>query len=283
MSAASAPSGSSILSIFASGLYDLINGAFALDQIDNIVRSIWHHHYKGELTDEEATFLANIADKRRPLGRRTSSAPGVVTAKPLAALRGRLGSRFAPRRPPRSPDRQASRERRRRLGGSSALPDTLRHHYTEGERAGLCIVAGEIKRRGMCDAPIDRMAAQAGICRTTMQNALRKARQLGHLNVIERPMPGRKHQTNLITIASPQWRTWIARAPSAHRPIGFKSVKMVSTTKNTDLRKKKTPQENRCNMVPVSTGYQPDMGGCQPDIPPLRQFGPPRYGGANAF
>ena len=87
MSAASAPSGSSILSIFASGLYDLINGAFALDQIDNIVRSIWHHHYKGELTDEEATFLANIADKRRPLGRRTSSAPGVVTAKPLAAPR----------------------------------------------------------------------------------------------------------------------------------------------------------------------------------------------------
>jgi len=283
MSAAPASSGTPILSVVASGLYELINGAFALDQIDNIVRTIWHHHYKGELTDDEATFLANVADKRRPLGRRTSSVPGVVTAKPLAAVRGRLGSRFAPRRPPRSPDRQASRERRRRLGGSSALPDTLRHHYTEGERAGLCIVAGEIKRRGMCDAPIDRMAAQAGICRTTMQNALRKARQLGHLNVIERPMPGRKHQTNLITIASPQWRAWIARAPSGHSTIGFKSVKMVGTTKNTDFRKQETSQENRCNMVPVSTGYQPDMGGCQPDIPPLRQFGPPRYGGANAF
>jgi len=239
MSAPPISSGCPILGAVANGLYNLINGAFALDQIDNIVRSIWHHHYKGELTDEEATFLANIADKRRPLGRRTSSAPGVVTAKPLAALRGRLGSRFAPRRPPRSPERQASMERRRRLGGSSALPDTLRHHYTEGERAGLCIVAGEIKRRGICDAPIDRMAAQAGICRTTMQNALRKARQLGHLNVIERPMPGRKHQTNLISITSSEWRTWIARAPSAHNPIGFKSVKMWAPRRTQILESKK--------------------------------------------
>ena len=136
------------------------------------------------------------------------------------------------------------------------MPDTLRHHYTEGERAGLCIVVGEIKRRGMCDAPIDKMAAQAGICRTTMQNALRKARQLRHLNVIERPTPGRKHQTNLITIASPQWRTWIARAPSEHRPIGFKSVKMVSTTKNTDLKKKEACRRNPCTSAPMRNGAQ---------------------------
>jgi hypothetical protein len=95
----------------------------------------------------------------------------------------------------------------------------------------------------MCDAPIDRMAAQAGICRTTMQNALRKARQLGHLNITERPVPGQKHQTNLITIASREWRTWISRGPSAHRTIGFKSVKLVSTTKNIDLRKQEASQE----------------------------------------
>src|SRR5258708_7497280 len=122
MSASSTSSASPVLTAVAGGLYDLINGAFALDQIDNIVRTIWHHHYKGELTDDEATFLANVADKRRPLGRRTSSAPGVVTAKPLAAVQGRLGSRFGPRRPPRSPDRQASIERRRCWAGPSALP-----------------------------------------------------------------------------------------------------------------------------------------------------------------
>src|SRR6202008_1544821 len=93
MSAPTTSTASPVLSAIASGLYDLINGAFALDQIDKIVRTIWYHYSKGELTDDEATFLANVADKRRPLGRPTSSAPGVVTAKPLAAVRGRLGSR----------------------------------------------------------------------------------------------------------------------------------------------------------------------------------------------
>jgi hypothetical protein len=108
-----------------------------------------------------------------------------------------------------------------------------------------------------------------------MQNALRKARRLGHLNIIERPVPGQKHRTNLITIASPAWRTWIARAPSAHRPIGLKFVKMVSTTKNIDLRKKEASQENRCNSVPINRVYQPDTS-------PSRRFGPPRYRGADA-
>ena len=84
-------------------------------------------------------------------------------------------SRFAPRQRPRSPDRQASRDRRRRLGGSSALPDTLRHYYTEGQRAVLCIIAGEIKHRGVCDLPIDKIATLAGVCRTTVQTTLHEA------------------------------------------------------------------------------------------------------------
>ena len=84
-------------------------------------------------------------------------------------------SRFAPRQRPRSPDRQASRDRRRRLGGSSALPDTLRHYYTEGQRAVLCIIAGEIKHRGVCALPIDKIATLAGVCRTTVQTTLHEA------------------------------------------------------------------------------------------------------------
>src|SRR5258707_183171 len=167
MSASSTSSASPVLTAVPGGLYSLINAAFALDQIDNIVSRSWLHHYQSDLHDDEAAFLANVADKRRPLGRRTSSAPGVVTAKPLAAVQSRLGSRFGPRRPPRSPDRQASIERRRCWGGSSALPPTLRQHYTEGERAGLSVVVMEVKDKGICDAPIDRMAAHAGICRTT--------------------------------------------------------------------------------------------------------------------
>jgi hypothetical protein len=69
------------------------------------------------------------------------------------------------------------------LGGSSALPHNLRHHYTEGQRSVLCIVAGEVKRHGICDFPIDKIAALAGVCRTTVQTALHAARRLGHITI----------------------------------------------------------------------------------------------------
>ena len=175
------------LSPAASLFYDSINGAASPDQLDNLGRAVWHHWGKGEFTDDEATFLNSAIDNRRPLGRRASSAPGAVTAKPVGRLHARLGSRFTPRQRPRSPDRQASRDRRRRLGGSSALPDTLRHHYTEGQRAVLCIIAGEIKHHGVCDLPIDKIAALAGVCRTTVQTTLHEARRLAHIRITEAP------------------------------------------------------------------------------------------------
>lgn len=163
---------------------------------------------------------------------------GAIPTKAAAkATRPLRASRIAPRQRPRSPDRQASRDRRRRLGGSSALPDTLRHYYTEGQRAVLCIIAGEIKHRGVCDAPIEKIAALAGVCRTTVQTTLHEARRLGHIKITERPMPGRKHLSNLVQITSPEWQTWLKRGPSAHRPIGSKSANLMSTTKSEERRK----------------------------------------------
>lgn len=223
---------SATLSPAASLVYDAINTAASPDQLDNIGRAVWHDWGNGRLTDDEATFLNSAIDKRRPASRRTSSAPGAVTMKPVGRLNDRLGSRFQSRQRPRSPDRQASRDRRRRLGGSSALPDTLRHHYTEGQRAVLCIIAGEVKHRSVCDLPIDKIAALAGVCRTTVQTTLHEARRLGHLRITERPIPGRKNLPNLVEIISPEWRTWLKRGPSAHRPIGSSSVNLVSTTKS---------------------------------------------------
>ncbi|MGY3147372.1 hypothetical protein ACVWYQ_004371 [Bradyrhizobium sp. USDA 3397] len=161
----------------------------------------------------------------------TPGTPHAATAKPLKA------SRLVARQRPRSLNRQASRDRRRRLGGSSAVPDTLRHYYTEGQRSVLCIIAGEIKHHGVCDLPIGKIAALAGVCRTTVQTTLHEGRRLFHLKVIERPMRGRKSLTNLVEIVSAEWRAWISRAPSAHRPRGSNSVKMASTTKNKERRK----------------------------------------------
>jgi hypothetical protein len=233
------------LSPAASAFYDNINAAASPDQLDNLGRAVWHHWGKGEFSDDEATFLNAAIDNRRPMGRRSSIAPGAVTMKAVGKLRGRLGSRFTPRQRQRSPDRKASRDRRRCLGGSSALPDTLRHHYTEGQRAVLCIIAGEIKHHGVCDLPIDKIAALAGVCRTTVQTTLHEARRLHHIRITERPVPGRKHLPNLIEVASAEWRTWLKRGPSAHRPIGSKTVNLVSTTKNTDLQKEGFAQAER--------------------------------------
>ncbi len=221
------------LSPTAAVFYDNINAALSPDQLDNLDRAVWHHYGKGELTDDEASFLHEAIDKRRPRGPRTVPA---VTMKAIGNLQARIGSRFTPRQRPRSPDRQASRDRRRRLGGSSALPDTLRHHYTEGQRAVLCIIAGEVKHHGVCDLPIDKIAALAGVCRTTVQTTLHEARRLGHLRITERPVLGRKNRTNLVEIVSPEWRKWIKRGPTAHRPIGSKFVNLASPTKNTDLK-----------------------------------------------
>jgi hypothetical protein len=96
----------------------------------------------------------------------------------------------------------------------------------------LCIVAGEVKHHGACDLPVDRIAALAGVCRTTVQTTLHEARRLDHIRITERPQPGRKHLTNMIEVINAEWRAWLKGAPSAHSTIGSKALKMVSTTKN---------------------------------------------------
>ena len=110
----------------------------------------------------------------------------------------------------------------------------------------LCIVGFEIKRCGVCDLPIEKIAALAGVCRTMVQNTIHEARRLGHITIVERPQRGSKSLTNLVRICSPEWRAWLARGPSAARLIGSKLVKTASTTKIIDLRKEGIRNE-RCH------------------------------------
>jgi hypothetical protein len=214
----------------AYGLYDRINAALSPDQLDNASRAVSHHWGKGEINDDDATFLYSAINKRRPPGRCNSHVPGL---KPIGKLLGRVGSLFAkPRKPQRSPDRKASRERRRILGGSNDMPPNVRKDYTEGERAVLTIIAGEVKHHGVCDLPIDKIAALAGCCRTTVQNALHAARRNGHLKITDRPQRHRKNLPNLVEIISREWRAWIRRGPTAHRPDRVQNAKIVNPTKN---------------------------------------------------
>jgi hypothetical protein len=227
-----APDSTTLQSLAAVTLYASIDACCSPDQLDAVSRLLWEKCVAGKISEDESTFLSACIDGRRPLSRRTSTGKFAVV--------GRLGrlSRFLPRRPQRSPDRKASRDRRRTLGGSSALPDNLRQHFTEGQRAVLCVIAGEVKRCGTCDFPIDKIAALAGVGRTTVQNALHEARRLGLVRITERPQPGRKNLPNLVEITSREWITWIRRGPTSLGRIGSKMPKMVNTTKNRQEERK---------------------------------------------
>jgi hypothetical protein len=129
------------LGAFASALLKDISLCSNPDQLEDAGRRLWKAWGVGQVSDGEGAYLQSLIERRRPLRHTTSSAT-------LAGrFAGRLCSRFTPRQRQRSPDRKASRDRRRMLGGSSALPDNLRHHYTEGQRAVLCIVAGDQAHR----------------------------------------------------------------------------------------------------------------------------------------
>jgi hypothetical protein len=201
------------LGIAGRAIYEAINKCCSPDQLESMRRLTWQGWGEGTIDDGEAQYLTSCIERRCPLGYRT--APGDSTL--LGKVASRISSRFTSRQRPRSPNRRASRDRRRRLGGSSALPDNLRHHYTEGQRSVLCIVAGEIKHRGICDFPIDKIAALAGVCRTTVQTTMHEARRLGLIKITERPQRGRKSLTNVMEIISPEWRAWMRRG-QRHTP-----------------------------------------------------------------
>jgi len=237
------------LSVYGQQLRFVINAACDVNQLDEASELVQQGNYAGAISDAEVIYLGTLIQSRRPLSRHNG--PGHATQ--IGCSSGRVLSRFVSRQRQRSPDRKASRDRRRRLGGSSALPDNLRHHYTEGQRAVLCVIAFEIKRKGVCDDPIDALAAKAGVGRTTVQTTLHEARRLGHLTITERPRRGEKNLTNLVRICSREWLAWVTRGPSAARFIGSNPVKMVSTTRIIDLRKQEACNEtNSSDPMPTS-------------------------------
>jgi hypothetical protein len=233
--------------------YAAINACTNPDQLVGLNTKLWAEaHPRGWVNDEEATYLTACIERRRPTGPRMQPA-GTPN---MGRLAGRLQRRFTPRKPQRSPDRKASRDRRRMLGGSSCMPPKMSLEYTEGERAVMCIIAGEIKHHGLCDLSIDEIAARAGVCRTTAQNAMHEARRLRHITVLERPRLGMKSLTNVVRICSKEWLAWVKRGPSAAKLIGSNSVKKLSPTVITDLRKQELCNENdlrRGHGLPTNT------------------------------
>src|SRR5205823_3971487 len=111
-----------VLGATATSIYNIINKCTASEQLDETGRLLWRGYGQAHIDDTEASFLSSCIEARRPVRRPAHRA--------LGSLRGAI-SIFPARQYQGSPNREASRYRRRTLGGSSALPHSLRHHYTE--------------------------------------------------------------------------------------------------------------------------------------------------------
>ena len=136
-------------------------------------------------------------------------------------------------------ERSKEIQRRRKWSGGSSMPAELRGYYSEAERAVLCVIADRCKHKGFCDLCLDEIARIAGVGRTSVQNAIRKARskELGHISVRERPQRSGKNLTNIIKIISRSWRDWILRA------IGFKRLNTsVTSVRNRTVEGNETLQ-----------------------------------------
>lgn len=187
-------------------------GARTHVDLNDIAKKLWRLHGEGFLDDAAATACSEALE-----GRRTAMRAGTAF-RPTKAASG-------PRRPPRSPDRAASIERRRRVAASGSLPPAIAARFTLGEQAALSVIAGEVRRRGRCELPIDALAAMAGVSRTSVQNAMRQAVRLGFLTVTERRRRGRPSDTNVVAIVDAAWRAWLRLGAG-----GGDGFKMVSAT-----------------------------------------------------
>jgi hypothetical protein len=147
----------------------------------------------------------------------------MVTKRALPA------SKPAPRRVGSRPRSSASMERRRSWAAAGRLPPAIAARFTLAEAAVLAVVASEICKRGACRLALDHLAALAGVCRSTAKRALRAAHTLGLLRVEERRLTGWRNDTNMITIVSPEWLSWLRLGPKGG---GVQSV----TPTHTNLR-----------------------------------------------
>lgn len=154
--------------------------------LPEVSRLLWRAYAEGHVTEEDAQHLSEAIEIRKAL--------------PPPLTRRRVGTR------PRTPE---SLERRRRWAAAGRLPPQLAAHFTLAEAAVLAVVAFQCSRHQTCCLPLDAIAALAGVSRTTAKNALREAQALGAVRIEERRITGWRNDTNVVSICSPEWRSWL--------------------------------------------------------------------------
>ena len=175
--------------------YDALSDAIRVatrTAIPEITKALWAAHREGWITDEQAESLDGQIGARH----------AVTAVATPAPRRSSVGSR------PRTP---ASLARRRRWAASGRMPPVIAEHYSPAQQAVLALVASLVAQHGRCDWPIARIAAVAGVAYSTAKATLRHARALGHIISQERPRPGGRHDTSIISIVAPEWIDWVRK------------------------------------------------------------------------
>jgi hypothetical protein len=173
--------------------------ARTLAALDNLARLTWRGFAEAHIAEDDAQALGCAIEARRTVIRSGSYGYSKKQQKPA----------HGPRRAPRTPDRQRSIERRRRIAASGAIPPSIACRFTTAEVAVLSVIAREVQRRGQCELPVDAIAALAGVCRRTVQNAMKAAMHIGVILVKERRRRGAPSLTNVVQLAEPSWRAWL--------------------------------------------------------------------------
>lgn len=177
--------------------------------LDEISRLTWRALSEGVLAEADADAISRAVEaRRRDLA--GSKARGALSApQPVSGLR-------RPVRPV-SPDRAASVARRRRMAASGQLPPQIAAQFTVAEQAVLAVVARIARRAEVVVEPLDKLAALAGVCRSSVKNALRAAEKLGLIRVTIRRREGRRNDLNRIGIIAPAWQAWLRIGVSGGR------------------------------------------------------------------
>lgn len=209
---------------------------------------MWRAFGDGQITEAEAEELSNLIEVCRVVS------PSPEAPKPPEPPKTSVGAR------PRTP---ASLERRRLWAASGRLPPALAARFTQGETAVLAVIANTVVRSGDCRHCIEQIAALAGVCRTTVKNAIRHAQALGLVSVEIRVQSAFRNKPNIVRIVSPEWQAWNRlKRRSIPEGGGVKSVtssntKLINRGKKRGLRgqkglpkrgrrgRKNEPDENR--------------------------------------
>lgn len=153
----------------------------------DLSKAVWNAYAGGAIGEDDAQALAEAVEARKAI-----SAP--IPARRL------VGSR------PRSPE---SMERRRRWVAAGLMPPPIASRFTMGESAVLAVIAAEVSKRGHCMLTIGHIAAVAGVCKTTVRNAVRQAAALGLLRSEECRLAAFRSAPNTVTILSAEWLAWL--------------------------------------------------------------------------